>query len=296
MLTKIKATLTLMRWFHEVVVMIPFVALYLCTYYFAKSQMQTSFWGIILLCFTVQLLIAAGCVMNDIRDKEIDAVNKPNTRIIGRIYTVRQSYLLFIILMFLALLVSSVLTIFYFRDWWWMCLTIIGLSFLYNLRLKRTPLFGNLLMAGMTAWIPFVIKAYLSTDLIVLKSEPLNLLFDLFAIISFAIIVPRELSLDISDLKGDLSDDCYTLPAKIGEQSSKWVVTSFLILFIIGGGFISYFYPYQLITFGVGSGLMLFYVFWLFRCKERIDYIRAGRFLWVIMIGMLLLATYFTFP
>lgn len=296
MLTKLKATFTLMRWFHEVVVMIPFVALYGCTYYFGKSQMQTSFGGIVLLCFAVQLLIAAGCVMNDIRDKEIDAVNKPNSRIIGRIYTVRQSYLLFIVLMSLAFLVSIVLTIFYFRDWWWISLTIVGLSFLYNLWLKRTPLAGNLLMAGMTAWIALVIKAYLSKDLTAINSESLNLLFDLFALISFAIIVPRELSLDISDLQGDLSDECYTLPAKIGEQNSKWVVTAFLILFVISGGFVSYFYPYQRITFGIGSGLIIFYLFLLFRCKERIDYIRAGRFLWAIMILMFVLATYFTFP
>lgn len=295
MLIKLKATFILMRWFHELVVMVPFIALYLCTCHFGGFHIQTPLPGILLLCFSVQLLIAAGCVLNDIRDKDIDAVNKPNTRIIGRIYSLKQSYYLFVILMSFALLTSSVLTYLYFRDWWWISISVVIFSFIYNLWLKRTPLFGNLLMAAMTASIALVIKMYLSKDLTVINNEKLNLLFDLFALISFAIIVPRELSLDISDLQGDLSDECYTLPSKIGEQNSKWVVTSFLVLFIISGIFIQYFYPYQRITFGVGSILIIGYIFWLFRCKERIDYIRAGRFLWAIMILMFLFATYFTF-
>ncbi|WP_169312050.1 UbiA family prenyltransferase [Fluviicola taffensis] len=284
-----------MRWFHELVVMIPFIALYLSTYYFGESHIQTPLSGILLLCFTIQLLIAAGCVLNDIRDKDIDAVNKPNTRIIGRIYSVKQSYILFITLMILTVITSILLTCFYFEDWWWISITVVLFSFVYNLWLKRTPLFGNLLMAAMTASIALVIKMYLSADLVILNSEKLNLLFDLFALISFAIIVPRELSLDISDLQGDLSDDCYTLPAKIGEQNSKWVVVLLLVLFILSGIWIVYFHPYQWITFGVGIVLLFVYMYWLFRCKERIDYIKAGRFLWAVMILMFLLTTYFTF-
>lgn len=295
MLVKIKATFTLMRWFHELVVMIPFIALYSTSWHFANGQLHTSFFGMILLCFTVQLLIASGCVLNDIRDKEIDAVNKPNTRIIGRIYSVNQSYGLFVILLCLTIIASIFLTLYYFQPWWWISITVIIFSFVYNLWLKRTPLFGNLLMASMTACIALVLKMYLSKDLALLNNEKLNLLFDLFALISFAIIVPRELSLDISDLKGDLSDECYTLPAKIGEQKSKWVVVLLLGLFILSGIWIVYFHSYQWITFGTGSSLMIIYCFWLFRCKERIDYIRAGRFLWAIMILMFVLATYFTY-
>lgn len=295
MLTKIKATFVLMRWFHELVVMTPFIALYFTTYYLADWHMHTSLPGIILLCFTVQLLIAAGCVMNDIRDKEIDAVNKPNTRIIGRIYSVRESYGLFIVLTCLILISSMVLTHYFFPEWWWICLIVIFFSFVYNLWLKRTPLFGNLLMAAMTAGIALIIKLFMSEDLEHLNNGKLELLFDLFALISFAIIVPRELSLDISDLEGDLSDGCYTLPARIGEQKSKWVVVILLILFMISGIWIQYYHSWQRVTFGIGTGLLIFYCFWLFRCKERIEYIRAGRFLWAIMILMFILATIFTF-
>jgi 4-hydroxybenzoate polyprenyltransferase len=295
MFTKLKATFTLMRWFHELVVMIPFIALYSSTRYFANGHIQTTLGGITLLCFTVQLLIAAGCVLNDIRDREIDAVNKPNTRIIGRIYSIRESYVLFIVLTCLILISSIVLTRYFFPEWWWICIIVTFFSFVYNLWLKRTPLFGNLLMAAMTASIALMIKLFMFEDLVHLNSEKLNLLFDLFAFISFAIIVPRELSLDISDLEGDLSDECYTLPAKIGEKRSKRVVVFLLALFMIGGAYVQYVYPHQRITFGVGTGLLIFYCFWLFRCKERIDYIRAGRFLWAIMILMFVLATIFTF-
>lgn len=295
MLTKIKAVFVLMRWFHELVVMTPFIALYSTTYYLSDGRMYTSFPGIILLCFTVQLLIAAGCVMNDIRDKDIDAVNKPNTRIIGRIYSIRESYVLFIVLTCLILISSIVLTRYFFPEWWWICIIVTFFSFVYNLWLKRTPLFGNLLMAAMTASIALMIKLFMFEDLVHLNNEKLNLLFDLFAFISFAIIVPRELSLDISDLEGDLSDECYTLPAKIGKKKSKWVVVFLLALLMIGGAYIQYLYPHQRITFGVGTGLLIFYCFWLFRCKVRIEYIRAGRFLWGIMILMFVLATIFTF-
>ena len=100
-LTQIKAFLKLVRWFHEVVVMVPFLGLYyVIDYYARQSNVECNLSGlnVALLCFCVQTLIAAGCVLNDIVDRNIDKINKPKTHIVDNTISLKNARIIFVLL------------------------------------------------------------------------------------------------------------------------------------------------------------------------------------------------------
>lgn len=286
MIEKLKAVLKLVRWFHEVVAVLPFAALYFVVSYSAEKSgvrncMPLS--SFVIICICVQLLIAAGCILNDIMDKDIDSVNKPNTRIVERIIPVKHAILLFLMVSAMAFLLSIYITICIFSEWAVISISVYLLSVLYDVYFKRTPLFGNILVGILAAFIPLVIF-FFGRDCIAALDPKLTVLVWLFSLFSFFIIVARELSLDISDMAGDAAVDCKTLPLLIGERKSKIIVNIILLTVIFASIYISCLFPYLIVPFGFTDVLLLYYLLLLRRCADRIDYIRAGRFLWFIMI------------
>lgn len=236
------------------------------------------------LCVCVQLLIAAGCIQNDIRDADIDKVNKPKTHIIGRTISMPQAKLLFAFATMLIILLSFYISYYMFKEWAPISAGVYLLSILYNVYLKRSPLFGNILMAALAAGIPLVIFLFAKECIYVLNNEKIRVLIWLYALFPFLIIIPRELSLDISDIEGDRAGGCYTLPIVIGEKKSKTVVVVVLLFVILASLLVMYKYPYLKATFAVVDLLILYYLYKFRKTEKRIDYIRIGRFLWFIMI------------
>src|ERR1035437_3494661 len=95
----LKSFFKLVRWFHELLAILPFAGLYLIIDYYAQKSGQTcdlSGVNFFILCICVQLLIAAGCIHNDIMDRHIDKINKPNTHIIGRKISLTNAKKLFV--------------------------------------------------------------------------------------------------------------------------------------------------------------------------------------------------------
>ena len=120
MLSNLKEFFKLVRWFHELLAILPFVALYLIINYFiqqSKLSCSLSSINFIIVCFGVQLLLAAGCILNDIMDRDIDAINKPNTHIIGRTISLKSAKLLFIIMTALVIISSIYISVYiYLRN------------------------------------------------------------------------------------------------------------------------------------------------------------------------------------
>lgn len=279
--------LKLMRWFHEVVVIIPFVGLFSIVYYHAKminlsDQLDIVYFA--LLCFCVQLLIAAGCVLNDLMDYKIDKVNKPNTQVLGQVISLRKGWITFTLLTFAIVILTIWISISSFRNWWWIATLVYMASITYDVYFKRSPLMGNILIALITAAIPLTLKFYLADTLAILQNPKIDLLIYLYAALSFAIIVPRELSLDISDLEGDMAGNCKTLPIVIGSKNAMRVVITFLTINILGFVALSFLFPYLLVTNIVLISGHIFYIFLLSKSTSRLDLIKAGRWIWFTMI------------
>jgi 4-hydroxybenzoate polyprenyltransferase len=287
MLIKIKAFLKLVRWFHEVAVVLPFMGLYLIIDYYAKQNhidCKLSVINFALLCFCVQSLIAAGCVLNDIVDRDIDKINKPKTHVVDNTISLKNAKIIFVFLTLIILALSVYISLFMFSEWIFISISVYILSLLYDFYFKRSPLLGNILMALLTSFIPLVLFFFAKDCIETLQNEKINMLIYLYAALPFLIIIPRELSLDISDLEGDKAGGCKTLPILIGAKKSKWVVVSFLLFTILLSFPLAVKYHYLAISLSIIDILLLIYIYKLRTTETRIDYIKIGRFLWFIMI------------
>lgn len=294
MIEKIVGFLKLIRWFHEVVVIVPFVGLFIVIDSFAKQNgviCQMSGIDFLILCFCVQLLIATGCVLNDIADRKIDKINKPKTHIVDNVISLKSTWIIFFVFTSLIVLTSAYISLFVFTEWIYISIIVYILSISYDFYFKRTPLLGNILMALLTAFIPLVLFFFAEDCIKNINNEKVEILIYLYASLPFLIIIPRELSLDISDIEGDRINGCRTLPAIIGEKKSKTVVVLFLILIIllsIPMAFLYHYLSFSMITIDI---LLAIYIYKLRKVKSRIEYIKIGRFLWFVMILGLILFT-----
>lgn len=286
-LNNLKNFFILIRWFHELLAIFPFVTLYfILDYYSQKSRLPCDLSGFnfFILCICVQLLIAAGCILNDIMDRNIDKINKPKTHVIGRTITLANAKKLFIATTILIIVFSVYISYHIFKEWIFICSGVYLLSVLYDVYFKRTPLLGNILIASLASFIPLVLFFFAKDCIATLHNEKIILLIYLYSFFPFCIIIPRELSLDISDIEGDKVCGCKTLPIIIGVKKSKAIVVSLILIIIILSFFLMFKFSYLTYTFFLVDILLGYYLFKLKNSEKRIDYIRAGRFLWFIMI------------
>jgi 4-hydroxybenzoate polyprenyltransferase len=287
MLHTLKNFLKLIRWFHELVAIVPFVMLYFVINYCAQassSSCNLSAGNFSILCICVQLLISAGCVLNDIADRHIDKINKPQTHIVGNKISLAAAKKIFAAITILIIILSVYISVYLFKQWTFISISVYALSVLYSLYLKKSPLFGNITIAVLASSIPLVILFFANNCITQLNNPKITTLIYLYSAFSFLIIVPRELSLDISDIEGDQAGGCKTLPIVIGIKKAKQVVVALILLIIILSLFIMYKYNYLIITFLVVNVLLLVYLYKFNQSNTRLGYIKIGRFLWFIMI------------
>lgn len=287
MLRSVIGFLKLIRWFHELLGLFPFIALFLIINYNLKQSgisCNLSIGNFIILCVGVQLLMISGFILNDIVDRDIDKINKPNTRVIERLISPKSAKLLFIISSILIIPISLYIGIFLFSEWFLISIITYLAAVAYSLYLKRSPLLGNIAIAAMASFIPLVIMFFAKDCLHLLNSERLNLLIYIYAGLPFLIIIPRELSLDISDIEGDKICGAKTLPIVIGIQKARLVVIALLILVI--GISIPFILKYTFLasTFLFIDAMLVLYIILFIRTHNRLRYIQIGRFLWAIMI------------
>ena len=178
---------------------------------------------IVLAMITVFFETAAGNVINDYFDYNIDLVNKPERPIpSGRISLEngkKYAYLLFLAGTLCGFLIS------YLTDNWIpFAIVLIAdvILYLYAYRLKTTPLIGNLAVGFMTGF-GFVFAGYtINNPDIVMTS----IFLGFFA---FVMTTAREIIKDIEDVEGDKKDGARTLPILIGKKTPA-ILASVLIV------------------------------------------------------------------
>ncbi len=187
------------------------------------------------------LIAAAGYIINDYFDVNIDLINKPSKLIIGR-HIKRRWAIFFHISFSLIGLLLSIFVGFRLRNLYvpgFNLLSIIAL-WLYSTTFKKKLLIGNLLIALLTAWVILVLtfaeyrfQIYPSTQL---WKGLLKLSF-FYAGFAFMISIVREAVKDMEDLPGDAAYNCTTMPIVWGMQAAKVFVAVWLVVIIaaIGG-------------------------------------------------------------
>ena len=179
------------------------------------------YYGPTVVSISAFLICAAGNILNDLVDIRVDAINRPKRVLVtGRILP-RQARNAAITLNGIAVVMSLTVS-------WptlFLGLITIGLLTAYNLRLKRVPVAGNVIVA-LAAGLTFMAGG-LAVDPALAFRLPGPLIGVLFA---FFFHLVREIVKDIQDMEGDRAAGLSSLPLAIGVPVS---MTAALALFTV---------------------------------------------------------------
>ncbi len=276
------------------------------TYY----ELQVSEINFFLLVLSTVMIAAAGYIINDYFDINIDKVNKPQRLVIGKGIKRRVAIGAHTVINFIAIVIalyvsysigSLRLALIHF-----ICAG--GLWF-YSTTFKRQFFIGNFVIALFTALVPLIAVIY---DLLPIyrKYIPIeeHLSFRsvweyVIALSFFAFILTllREIIKDIEDVDGDKEYGCQTLPIVLGIKTSKYIAIFIALTTMICLGFIQQQFlkiddMNSFIYFSVALQLpLLFLIFRIFTAKEKKQFHFAcnlSKFIMLMGICYLLLFAY----
>ena len=174
-----------------------------------------------LLVVAALLVAAAGYIINDYYDVKIDAINRPDRLVVGRLLGRRKAMLAHVVLSGMGVMLA-VLSGAGKRQALFIGLVTLGAALLlwgYSARFKRVALVGNVSIGLLTAALVLLPELQLLTA---------RKAVWLYALAAFLLTVVREIVKDLEDMRGDAQHDCRTLPLVWGVARSKWVAGVFL--------------------------------------------------------------------
>ncbi|HEV7331156.1 MAG TPA: geranylgeranylglycerol-phosphate geranylgeranyltransferase [Flavisolibacter sp.] len=218
------AFLRLVRWSNLVFIILTQALFYWCVYY--QLYGEHNFRRFILLVLASVFIAAAGYIINDYFDLNIDQINKPTKNVIDRIIHRRWAIIWHLVLSFLGVVLTAIAV---GMAYWYLVLANIVcviLLWLYSTSFKRQLLIGNVVISLLTAWTILVFFFALSDpDHAINSTDPLSVKFFrisiLYAGFAFIISLIREAIKDMEDIKGDLRYGCKTLPIVAGIRTTK---------------------------------------------------------------------------
>ncbi len=222
---------------------------------FGSAGIQTNIHGIyfLLLVLSYVFIAAAGYIINDYFDLNIDQVNKPDKVIVAKVINRRWVLLWHIGLSLIAILMSV------YVDYKANTKPFAGIAaficvvllFFYSTTLKKKFLIGNVLVAAITSWVMPILTLYEVNHVFLLNNIPqsfdreklIRLTF-LYTGFAFIISLIREVVKDMEDIDGDMKFSCKTMPIVWGINATKVFVAVWLIV-LIGTLSIAQFYVIQ---------------------------------------------------
>lgn len=188
----------------------------------------------ILLTISSVLLAAAGNIINDYFDLNIDQINKPHKlvveKIISRRWVIAWHLILSTVGVAMGFYIDSKTSV---RFLGVTHLGVVLLLFLYSISLKKKLLVGNVIISLLTAWVILVIYFCEASNL----RRPvffgtLTRITFAYAAFAFVISLIREVVKDIEDMEGDRRFNCYTMPIAWGINATKVFVAVWLAVLV----------------------------------------------------------------
>lgn len=186
-------------------------------------------WRLFELMVATCMVSAAGYIINDLFDQDIDAVNHAGRHPLARIPRDFAVWLYccftlggFILSTLIALRLDEL-------EWLWLYPVAVLLLALYSPLLKRQPLVGNLLIAGYCAGVAGIVWMAEREGLSALAAiQPLAArevrhILAIFLLFAFGATLLRELIKDLEDLRGDHQHGRQTLPVLLGVTVTRWI-------------------------------------------------------------------------
>lgn len=183
----------------------------------------------VLLCLSSVLIAAAGYIINDYFDLNIDRINKPGKNVVEQVIKRRWAIVWHWLLSFAGIVIGI------YVGWkthvFWLGLAnagcVVALWF-YSTTFKKRLLSGNIIISLLTAWVVmvvgFVTHYRMVTDIpyygTQFASKLLRFTF-LYSGFAFIICLVREVVKDVEDMNGDAKYGCRTMPIVWGVHVSK---------------------------------------------------------------------------
>ena len=215
---------------------------------------------IIIFCSSVS--IASGYIINNFYDEEKDLINKPVKHKIDEVVKSSTKLNFYFILNFVVVIVSSFISIkavLFFSVY-------IFFLWLYSHKLKRLLFIGNLFYSILTI-TPFfaILLYYRNIDFIIVA----------YALFLFFILLLKDFTKDLKNLKGDFTQNYQTIPVVFGENFSKSVIvlTSLINLILIGNLLINFSEGYMSVYYIISALAILVFIVKLFQSNSNSDYL-----------------------
>jgi len=252
------AFLRLVRWPNLVFIAVTQLLFYYCIVVpvFAEKSVVPDLGTthLALLIIASVCIAAAGYIINDYFDLNIDRVNKPNRIVIEKLIKRRWAIVWHLLLSLIGVVISFYVSI-SLGD----MICFLGFSnlacvialWVYSTTYKRKLLIGNVLISVLTAWTVLIlyfaqwqhfdagdkiIREYVQHyELALTKLFKLTILYSGFA---FIISLVREVIKDLEDMDGDMKYGCKTMPIVWGIPVTKvfagvWAVVLIAVLAIV---------------------------------------------------------------
>lgn len=275
-------------------------------------KLELSTLNFLLLMLSTLLIAAGGYVINDYFDNNIDRINKPQHVVVGKNISRRQ-----------AMLTHSVLNVLGVALGFWVAYQIgvvklgliqlfsTGLLWFYSTDFKKRLLAGNLLIALLTAMVPFTILLFEIPPLIAaykIMLADMNLNFNHIMIFvggyagfAFITTLVREIIKDMEDVEGDEKFGCETMPIVWGIKTSKAISIGLILTTMLLLAFImtQQFHDKDHISFAYFLTFLQLPSVWLsakvFKAQTARDFHLASRLQKFIMLGGVFYALVFKY-
>ena len=193
--------------------------------------------GLVWLIVASVFIAAAGYIINDYFDLNIDQINKPGKNVFAVIINRRWAIIWHFVLSIAGIGATAVAVGIHK---WYLVLANIGcvaLLWLYSTSFKRQLLVGNVVISLLTSWTVLILF-FMFTDprqAIVSDNENITKLFRtafLYAGFAFICSLIREAVKDMEDMEGDARYGCKTLPIVAGMRATKIYITIWVVVLL----------------------------------------------------------------
>lgn len=196
------------------------------------------------------MIAGAGNIINDYFDIRPDKLNKHHQVIVGKFIKRRVAMMSHVILSTLGFFLSAYVAFKYSIPWiLFFQIIAITMLWLYSASFKKSFLFGNLIVAFLTACIPLIVISYDIPALLVNDGfgfpyykapfggfDEVIYITIAYSVFAFFLNLIREIQKDMADIRGDKEIAARTMPIVLGIASTRKIANSlslFTILLLI---------------------------------------------------------------
>lgn len=260
--------------------------------------------GFLLLVLASLCIAAAGYIINDYFDINIDEINKPGKMVVDKVINRRWAIAWHFALSFTGVVLTA-LAVPLVQKWYLVLANIfcVLLLWFYSTRFKKQLLTGNIIISLLTAWTILIIfysktgAGFADQEGNYLRFFRVAFLYAGFAFISSLI---REAVKDMEDMPGDEKYKCRTMPIVWGVNTTKvyvavWLIVLLALLVVVQVYLIEFkkwWYAIAYCTLFII--LPLGYIFYkLFGANTVDDFHRLSRWIKLVMLAGILSMIFF---